>query len=162
MTDAKIPAHIQSLVDEYREPLGLDRWDIRLEVGAMPADDVAKAACSASPEYREATILFDLDRLKTGDDLEELVAHELGHCPLWPLHEEAEGLAEALADCFVIAGAAQAAVRKVLQEEVRKAAERTATDIGHILLRYHRRLRDTRHELATLKKEMKELKRVSA
>lgn len=160
MGDAKLPAHIQNLVDEYREPLGLDRWDIRLEVGAMPEDDRAKAACTASPEYREATVQFDLDRLKTGDDVEELVAHELGHCLLWPLHEEAEGLAEGLADCFLIVGGAQAAVRKVLAEEVRKAAERSATDLGHVILRYHRRLRAAKAELATMKKELKELRRI--
>lgn len=122
-------------VNQLREPLGLDRWAFYVENG--DAGDDARAACNAMPEYREATIVFNFDAMKTGDDLDEFVVHEMTHCHTWPLHAVAEQLANALADS--LPQYARDALRKKLQEEVREAAERVTTDVGHAYLRLLRR-----------------------
>ena len=73
--------------------MGLDRWNL-LVVNAKPDDpEPCKASCLAMPEYTMATLTFDLTRLETGDDLEELVVHEMAHCLTWGLANVAETLA---------------------------------------------------------------------
>ena len=137
MADApntELATFADELVEAIREPLELDRWSIRLVSG--PLED-ARASCEASPEYREATISLDFDKLKTGDDLAEVVTHELGHCHTWPLHTLAEGLAHALADSA--APAQREGLRKLLLEQVRDAGERVTTDVGQTYLRLLRR-----------------------
>ena len=126
--------HIQGIIDRTRYFLGLDRWTILLQSGPL-AD--ARAACSAEPEYRAATIMFDPDKLQTGDDVAEVTVHELAHCHTWPLHAVAENLAHMVAECAP--EHMREALKAGLVEEVRKAAETTTTDVGHTYLRLLRR-----------------------
>ena len=127
-------ADVQALMARVREPLGLDRWSLRLESG--PLED-ARACCQASPEYREATVKFDFDKLETGDDLAETLLHEMAHCHTWAIHAMAERLADSLAD--TLPKAQRDAVRATLQEYVREAAERSTTEVGQTYLRALRR-----------------------
>jgi hypothetical protein len=113
-------------VEQYREPLGLDRWQIRIVAGEQ-VDPDATASCDAQPEYRSATLSFDLAKMKTGDDLEEFVVHEMVHCLTWPIHTCAETLA---------------GKDPRLQEWVRFAAETTTTDCAESILRLMRRARN--------------------
>jgi hypothetical protein len=129
-----IQEHIVGVLEAIREPMGLDRWTITPSVEAIPD---ARACCSAMPEYREAKILFDLDKLQTNDDLDEIIVHESTHCLTWPLHAVAEHLANALAESMPETH--REAMRKLLQEQVRVAAEQVTTDVGHAFLRMFRR-----------------------
>ena len=151
-----IPTQIRTHVAEYAEPLGLDRWSIRL-VAEPDADPDARASCAADPDYREATIRFDLAKLETGDDLEETTVHELTHCLTWPIHAAAEHLANTV--CNFLPDLFREPLRVQLQEYVREAAERSTTDVGQTFLRYHRRLRDARAEIVALKREIKDLRK---
>jgi len=147
---------IQALIDEYREPLGLDRWQVVLMVGEKSdPDDDSSAGCIADPEYRQARIIFSVDRLQTGDDLDEFVAHELVHALLWPLQAQAEEFA-ALASGLLPEYARPATTAK-FEEDVRLAGEAAATDVGHAVLRYHRRLRDMRDACALLRRQLEAL-----
>jgi hypothetical protein len=128
--------HIVEILDKIREPLGLDRHTITPEVESI-AD--SRAYCMAQPEYRDAKIAFDLDKLKTNDDVQELVVHESTHLHTWELHSLAEELANALAD--TLPDYAREGVRKLLLEKVRQAGERVTTDVGHTYLRLLRRAR---------------------
>lgn len=126
--------HISAQLEKIREALGLDRWTITPTIG--PLED-SRAACAAMPEYREAKIILDLEKLQTGDDIDEILCHEATHCITWPLHAVAEHLANALADSMPKSH--QDAMRALLQEQVRVAAEQVTTDVGHIILRHLRR-----------------------
>lgn len=122
---------VLATVDKLREPLALDRWQLHFVAGENEEDD-AVASCNAMPEYREATLRFDFDALKTGDDLDEFIVHEMSHCHTWPLHAVADSLATTLAgDNEFLA--------KHLAEQVREAAERVTTDVGQTYLRLLRR-----------------------
>ncbi|MCC2626390.1 MAG: hypothetical protein K0S14_40 [Thermomicrobiales bacterium] len=131
---AELQAHIVAQIEKIREPLGLDRWSIQASTAELTD---ARATCSASPEYREATVLVDLARLQTGDDLDEILVHELTHPLTWPLHALAERYANMLADS--LPAPLQEAYRKGLHEEVRLAGEQVTTDVGQALLRLFRR-----------------------
>lgn len=136
MESADTPLSILAMdtIAKVREPLGLDQWQLHFEARAMPD---ARAACEASPEYREAVITFDFDKLKTGDDIDEVAVHELTHCHTWGLHTLAEELADALAECAPPSH--RKALRELLREQVRKAAEETTVTVGHTYLRLLRR-----------------------
>ena len=131
---AELQAHIETTLDKIREPLELDRWQIMPVAGPIVE---GRAACSASPEYREATLAFDFDQLKTGDVLDETIVHEITHCHTWPLHALAENLGKALANS--LPKTHRRAMAELLAEEVRKAAEQVTTDVGYTYLRLLRR-----------------------
>lgn len=133
MTDALV-GHIRTMLDAVREPLALDRWSIQPEIAQL---EDARACCAASPEYREARISFDLDKLQTGDEVDEIAVHELTHCHTWPLHALAENLAQALAESAP--ESLREPLAKLLLEEVRKAGEQVTTDVGHAYVRLLRR-----------------------
>jgi len=78
---------VTSLVRRWQKRLLLGDWKISVELGAL--DDGAKADCDAKPEYKEATLRFDLDKVPP-EELEAYVVHELIHCHTWRL----EGIAE--------------------------------------------------------------------
>lgn len=128
-----IEQHIQGIVEAIREPLALDRWNI----GLSNKSDDGRATCEASPEYAEAVLTFDLDKLKTGDDVQELVVHEMTHCHIWPLHALAENLAQTLAR--TMPETHREPMMTMLREEVRLAAEKVTTDVGQAYLRLLRR-----------------------
>lgn len=125
---------LQTLVNTVQEPLGLDRWNLHLKVAAI-AD--ARANCDASPEYREAYISFDFDKLLTGDDLSELGVHELAHCHTAPLGVVSWELAQALADSAP--EYMREALRKLLERWVEIENERVTTDVAHVYLKLLRR-----------------------
>ena len=126
--------HVVATLEKIREPLELDRWTLSPVLEAIPD---ARAYCLANPEYREAVIGLDFDKLKTGDDVAEVLVHEATHCHTWALHTLAEELANALADSapdYLRDG-----MRKLLLEQVRKAGEQVTTDVGYTYLRLLRR-----------------------
>jgi hypothetical protein len=130
-----IQTHIETTLAAIAEPLGLDRWSIRPVLDSISD---ARAYCLASPEYREAQVAFDPDKLQTGDDLDEVIVHEAGaHPHTWPLHALAEHQANALAD--ILPEYAREGFRKLLLEQVRVAGEQVTTDVGHAYLRLLRR-----------------------
>lgn len=54
-----------------------------------------RACCEANPEYKEATLTFNLPRLlKTREDVEATVIHELLHCLVWRIAAYAESLCD--------------------------------------------------------------------
>ncbi len=123
---------LDGLVASYRDAYLLEDWTIRVQVGPV-ADEEAedphgvRAACHADPEYREATLGFNVEAWKTGDDIEEMVAHEMAHPVLWPLSHVAE----------ILAGEDPR-----LQEWVRIEMERVTTDVGQAFYRLMRRIRE--------------------
>ena len=91
-----LSTRIAELVEKYKPLLGLSEWTIRIANGEpndTPEDKQCKAACLAAPEYQDATLFFSLDRIETGDNLEELVLHEMTHCLTWPISGCANTLA---------------------------------------------------------------------
>ncbi len=121
--------HVHALVARYQQALGLEQWDLRVEVrDGTPDDTTEKASCASSPEYRQAVITLHAQQLETGDDLEEIVAHELAHCLAEPLGSAALTLADA-------AAAGNPHVAAALREWVRIAEETVVTDVGRVVLR---------------------------
>ena len=138
------------------EPLGLDRFTIYVDAGPIQDDngDEATAACEASPEYRMALISIDPTRVRTGDDLGEIAAHELAHIPTWPIFavaEENANLAAEAAPEYMREG-----LRDKLLEEVRKAGEDCTTAVGHTFIRLLRRLWSAEKRIETLQRELKD------
>ena len=130
-----VQQHIVAIIEQIREPLELDRWCIMPHIGAL---EDCRAGSDPAPEYREAPVYFDLDKLKTGDDLQELVVHEAGaHLHTAELHDIALELADALADSMPESH--REGVRKLLKRRVNFAAERVTTDVGQTYLRLLRR-----------------------
>ncbi len=155
MTDAPLSKLVHDLVDRLKEPLGLDRWQLKVEFG--PGENTA--ACAAMPEYQMATIAVDPDKLETGDELDEIICHEMGHPGLWPIASVAEDFALALAESAP--EALVAPLGKLFKETVRKAEEHSATTVGQNYVRIIRRLWAAEAELATAKAEIRSLKRAA-
>jgi hypothetical protein len=152
--------YILETVERMREPFGLDRWQICVNaVEALPGDpgEEQTAACSAAPEYKNAALAFDTSRFKTGDDIDEFVAHELAHCHTWPIHAEAEENATLVAE--MSPEYMRDAIHKKLMEEARKAAEDTTTQVGLTYIRILRRLWAAEATVKELTAENKRLKK---
>ena len=126
-----IQEHVEAILKAIREPLGVDRQAIR--VGNQELPD-CRACCAAQPEYREADLFVDFNKLKTGDDVQELIVHEVTHIHTWPLHALAEELAKLAARQM-----GSEPLEAMLLEQVRLAAEAVTTDVGHTYLRLLRR-----------------------
>lgn len=124
------------LVKKLVEPLNLDRWTLTLTTGPLE-EEQGRACCNAAPEYLEATVAIDFDRLKTGDVLDEMIVHELTHAHIWPIHELAETLAQALAQSAP--EHMRDALEMLLRRQVEIAAETTTTAVGHVFLKLLRR-----------------------
>jgi hypothetical protein len=61
--------------------LRLGDWQIQVVFDPASAH---RATCEASPEYKEATLTFNLPRCSAKEeDLEGCVVHELCHCLTW-------------------------------------------------------------------------------
>jgi len=154
-SDQPLSKLVHDLVEKLKEPLGLDRWQIKIEFG--PGDNTA--ACAAMPEYQMATIAVDPDKLETGDELDEIVCHEMGHPGLWPIASVAEDMALALAESAPEHMVAPLA--KLFKETVRKAEEYSATTVGRNYTRIMRRLWAAEADLAAARAELKALKKAS-
>lgn len=90
ITHAALRKRIDRLVTKWRPILGLESWglDVRFD------EAVYTATCNAKPSYEEATLTFNLYRIKSElpnvvAALEELVVHELVHCLIWKANERA-------------------------------------------------------------------------
>ncbi len=73
-----------SRVKYWRHRLGLDDWEIHVSLAKPGAGDDAE--CEAEPRYKRATIRFNLDQIDP-DELDNFIAHELWHIPVWALAE---------------------------------------------------------------------------
>jgi hypothetical protein len=145
----------ESLVRRMQEPLGLDRWTIKVALGPMEGEDLA--GCFARPEYASADLQFDLEKFETGDELDETVVHEMSHPHTWPIHAVAEHNANCIAE--MAPDSMREALRKKLLEEVRVAAETTNTQVGFTYVRLLRRLWKAEGELAAARAEVKALRK---
>jgi hypothetical protein len=100
----------------------LSDWKISVVVGAP--DDGARATCDAMPEYKEATLTFDPDRIPTDPrELDGWIIHELLHCHTWRLESLAESWGKSEAQYAY----------------ARDAAETVVTDIERIILNLTKR-----------------------
>jgi hypothetical protein len=126
----------EALMQKLVEPMNLDRWTVTLTTGPLE-EEQGRACCNAAPEYLEATVAIDFDRLKTGDVLDEMIVHELTHAHVWPIHELAETLAQALAQSAP--EHMRDALGMLLSRQVEIAAETTTTTVGHVYLKLLRR-----------------------
>lgn len=151
--DLPLSQVVDELVARMLEPLGLDRWQVRVVFG--PGDETA--ACNAMPEYRTLVLAIDPDRLSTGDELDETIAHELCHAIIWPIASMADDLVLAVVEMLPeMAGGAMA---RLLKEQVRKAEEDTTTHVGRMTVGLLRRVWAGEEELGKLRTEVRALKR---
>jgi hypothetical protein len=146
---------IHDVIRRAQEPLGLDRWSIKIQLGQI--ED--KGSCMASPEYKEALLQFNLDKFETGDEPDEIAVHEMSHNHTWAIHTEAEDLANLVAD--MMPEPLRDGVRKKLLEEVRRAGEDSTTQVGFTYIRLLRRLWKAEEELKALRAEVRQLKKVA-
>lgn len=152
-----IVEYIHEFVMRVQEPLGLSDWQIHL-VDETPAEDIdCKASNNAQPEYHTAYLRFHTDRLETGDELDELITHELTHCHTWGIHTLAEENAVIAADC--LPEAARESFKRGMLEQARIAGEHCTTKIAFVFIRLLRRLWKAEKELAETKSELKSLKK---
>lgn len=151
MPDVPLARVVDELVSKMREPLGLDRWQVRVVFG--PGEDTA--ACNAMPEYRICTLSVDPDKLDTGDELDEIIAHELAHAHTWGLASVAEDFAVAVAEM----SGNPIPLARCFKEQIRKAEEDCTTMVGHAYIRLLRRIWEADGELAKLRAELRALKR---
>lgn len=152
----KMQPHVEEILERIREPMGLDRWRITIKVGPCRDEEQnerCRGSTHADPEYSQATINMDVEALETGEDVEEYVVHEATHIPAWWLHQAAEDAANAWADSAP--KPLRNAIRKYAREQVRRAAEKSVTDLGHAFLRLFRRLWAAEAEIKQLKGELK-------
>jgi hypothetical protein len=131
VADEPLGRLIHEMVDRVREPLGLDRWTIKVALGPMEGE--------------------------TGDELDETVVHEMSHPHTWPIHAVAEHNANCIAE--MAPDSMREALRKKLLEEVRVAAETTNTQVGFTYVRLLRRLWKAEGELAAARAEVKALRK---
>ena len=82
---------VTARVKWWQKRLGLTDWEIRIQY-VSDAEDGSHAACSAQPEYRFATLYFDLPKIDPAM-IERYVCHELVHCFVWRLANCAHALA---------------------------------------------------------------------
>ena len=76
---------IAAVVKEWAPRLDMQHWKIVIDASL----EAHLATCEAEPQYMEATLSFNPQRLttdiQTERELEELVLHELVHARLWAL-----------------------------------------------------------------------------
>jgi hypothetical protein len=83
LTHAELKTRVWAELGKWQEPLGLNRWLLTINWGDEADGDGGYASCEPNPQYREATLTFNLaaiiDRGKV-DQIEYIVVHELMHC----------------------------------------------------------------------------------
>ena len=154
MPDQPLARVVDDLLAKMRPALGLDRWQITV-ITAAEGDDAA--SCSAQPEYRIATVHVNPDKLDTGDELDEIVAHELVHALIWPLSNAADDLRIAVGE--LLPEAQRGAINRYLEEQNRRAEEDAATATGRAVVTLFRALWRAEAELAATRKELAALKK---
>lgn len=83
-------ARIRRLIREHSRTLRL--WDWTL-AATFPPEMKDRANCSASPEYQEAVMEFNLARIAPQEE-RDMVLHEMGHCMVEDLASLAVTLAK--------------------------------------------------------------------
>lgn len=84
-------AAIRASVKRWQHWLDLDSWQLTVRIGPIAGGH--RGMCEADFEYREATLRFDpAAMLKHGDDLEEIVGHEVLHAVIVRSHTEIQRL----------------------------------------------------------------------
>jgi hypothetical protein len=78
---------VTSLVRRWQKRLLLGDWKLTIQVGALDSNE--RADCDARPEYKEATIRLDPEKIPP-EDLEGFIVHELLHLHTWRLEQIAE------------------------------------------------------------------------
>jgi hypothetical protein len=111
---------ITSRLRHWQKKLLLSDWKISVEVGAL--DDGSRADCDARPEYKEAKIRLDPDKIPL-DELDGFLVHELLHCHTWRLEQIAEEWGQS----------------ESRYAFVRDVAEAVVTDLERIVLNVARR-----------------------
>lgn len=149
----EVGRYIRSKIAEMQEPLGLTGWTLKPVVG--PLVD-GTAACDAWPEYKVAHLTFDIDKLATGDELDEIISHEMTHCHTWAIFKMAEDMAIAFAESApkLLRGA----LTKLVMEQVRQAGEDSNTQCGFMAIRLYRRWQAARKLADEQKREIRSLK----
>ena len=89
-------ARVRQMVAHWVPKLRLGDWQIQVVFDpSLPH----RATCEASPEYKEATLTFNLPACsEREEDLEGCVVHELCHCHTWAQAAETEALCRTPAD----------------------------------------------------------------
>lgn len=88
LTRRAIRSRVERAYNYWRPVLGLESWGIELRFD----EGTDLANCSAKPAYEEATLRFNLARMRAElpnvyAAVEELTLHELVHCVLWKANE---------------------------------------------------------------------------
>ena len=74
------------LVELAKPYLQIQDWNIVVQFARIPGH---RADCEANPEYKDALVRFDIDRI-SNEDLTSFVVHELLHTIIWKLAHVAE------------------------------------------------------------------------
>ena len=114
MTGPERRAWVRRAVATLTPILRVDGWDITVRFDGRMRN---RADCEAAPEYRTATVRFNLTRIPE-EELAADVIHELLHIHIWSLAHAADVLCEA---------------DKTKREWVRVEEERLATTLEGIL-----------------------------
>lgn len=84
---------IRASVKRWQHWLDLDSWQITVRVGKIAGGH--RGICEADWDYREAVLRFDpVAMQRHGDDVEEIVGHEVYHIVQWRSHAEIQRLAK--------------------------------------------------------------------
>ena len=84
---------IRASVQRWQHWLDLDGWQLTVRIGKIAGGH--RGTCEADPTYREAILRFDPAQMqKHGDELEEIVGHEVMHIVIWRSHTEIQRLAK--------------------------------------------------------------------
>lgn len=84
---------IRASVKQWQRWLGLDSWQLTVRVGKIAGGH--RGTCEADWTYKEATLRFDPAQMqKHGDELEEIVGHEVFHILIWRSHTEIQRLSK--------------------------------------------------------------------
>ena len=82
MTPLELREALKEKVAKWRPVLGLNDW----KIGVKFNERQHMATCTADPEYEQATLHFNVRRIRAevpANQLDELVVHELTHCLTW-------------------------------------------------------------------------------
>lgn len=84
---------IRAAVAKWAAYLDLGNWQIVVRIGKISGGH--RGTCECDNDYREAVLRFDPEAMrKHGDEVNEIVLHELWHIMTWRTHQEVQRLAK--------------------------------------------------------------------
>lgn len=83
-------AAVMRRIKYWKQEMLLGHWRLAVEF-APDEKDESLASCLAMPEYLQATLRFDLDKIDPAE-IDSYVVHELGHCAVWGLANAAHSM----------------------------------------------------------------------